>query len=106
MAALLEREAAAQPDPGARAEILRRVAQIHREKLANPARAIEIYKEILRDDPHDTVSMRLVVEVYEREGDYVGLAQLLRDQIQGTESRAGARRPPAPGAGDLRRAHR
>jgi tetratricopeptide (TPR) repeat protein len=87
MAALLEREAAAQSDPGARAEILRRVAQIHREKLANPGRAIEIYKEILRDDPRDTVSMRLVVEVYEREGDYVSLAQLLRDQIQGTESK-------------------
>jgi tetratricopeptide (TPR) repeat protein len=87
MAALLEREAAAQTDPGARAEILRRVAQIHREKLGNPGRAIEIYKAILRDDPRDMVSMRLVVEVYEREGDYVSLAQLLRDQVQGTESK-------------------
>ena len=36
---------AAQTDPAQQAEILRRVAQIHREKLGNAARAIEIYKE-------------------------------------------------------------
>ena len=75
LAALLEREAAAQADPAQRAEILRRVAQIYREKLGKAARAIEIYKDILRADPTDAVSMRAVVETYEREGDFVSLAQ-------------------------------
>ena len=42
---------AAQTDPAQKAEILRRVAQIYREKLGNAARAIEIYKEILRAGP-------------------------------------------------------
>ena len=35
---------------------------------ATRARAIEIYREILRVDPHDAVSMRAVVEIYERGG--------------------------------------
>ena len=87
LAALLEREAAAQSDPGQRAEVLRRVAQLHREKLGNAARAIEIYKEILRADPQDAVSMRAVVETYEREGDFKSLAQLLREQIEHASSK-------------------
>ena len=81
LAALLEREAAAQTDAGARTEILRRAAQIYREKLGKAPRAIEIYKDILKADPTDAVSMRAVVETYEREGDFVSLAQLLREQI-------------------------
>jgi tetratricopeptide (TPR) repeat protein len=81
LAALLEREAAAQGDPAARAEILRRAAQIYREKLGKAARAIEIYRDILKADPTDAVSMRAVVETYEREGDFVSLASLLREQI-------------------------
>ncbi len=81
LAALLEREAAAQTDATTRIDILRRVAQLHREKLANPKRAIEIYREVLRADPHDAVSMRALVEIYEREGDWKGLATALREQI-------------------------
>src|SRR5262245_24494689 len=81
LAALLEREAAHQADPAARAEILRRAAQIYREKLGKAPRAIEIYRDILRADPTDAVSMRAVVETYEREGDFTSLASLLRDQI-------------------------
>jgi tetratricopeptide (TPR) repeat protein len=87
MAALLEREAAAQQDVGQRMEILRRAAQIHREKLNNAPRAIEIYREILRADPTDAVSMRAVVETYERAGDFKSLAQLLREQIERTDSK-------------------
>ncbi|HVT06900.1 MAG TPA: tetratricopeptide repeat protein [Polyangia bacterium] len=81
LAALLEREAAAQTDATARIDVLRRVAQLHREKLANPKRAIEIYREVLRADPLDAVSMRALVEIYEREGDWKGLAAALREQI-------------------------
>ena len=87
LAALLEREAAAQPDMGSRMEILRRAAQLHREKLGNAKRAIEIYREILRADPQDAVSMRAVVETYERAGDFASLAQLLRESIEKSESK-------------------
>jgi golgin subfamily B member 1 len=87
LAALLEREAAAQTDPTARMDILRRVAQLHREKLGNAKRAIDVYREILRADPHDAVSMRALVEIYEREGDFAGLANALREQIELTSSK-------------------
>ena len=87
LAALLEREAAAQTEPAARMDILRRVAQLHREKLGNAKRAIEVYREILRADPHDAVSMRALVEIYEREGDFAGLANALREQIELTTAK-------------------
>jgi tetratricopeptide (TPR) repeat protein len=81
LAELLEREASVQTDQAARMDTLRRVAQLHREKLGNAKRAIEVYREILRADPQDAVSMRALVEVYEREGDFAGLANALREQI-------------------------
>ncbi|HMC93748.1 MAG TPA: tetratricopeptide repeat protein, partial [Polyangia bacterium] len=87
LAALLEREAVAQTEPAARMDILRRVAQLHREKLGNAKRAIEVYKEILRADPHDAVSMRALVEIHEREGDFAGLAHALREQIELTTAK-------------------
>ncbi|HVR64296.1 MAG TPA: tetratricopeptide repeat protein [Polyangia bacterium] len=81
MAELLEREAVLQTDPAQRAETLRRAAQIHREKLGNAARAIAIYKDILRAEPHDAVALRALVEIHEREEDFAGLAKTLREQI-------------------------
>jgi len=58
------------------------VAQIHREKLANAKRAIEVYREILRTDPQDAVSTRALVDIYEHAGDFAGLAGALREQIE------------------------
>jgi tetratricopeptide (TPR) repeat protein len=87
MAALLEREAAQFPDAEQRNEILRRVAQIHREKLANPKRAIEVYREVLRTEPNDPVAMRALVDIYEHAGDYAGLAGALREQVQTAATR-------------------
>ncbi|HEX3695474.1 MAG TPA: tetratricopeptide repeat protein [Polyangia bacterium] len=87
MAGLLEREAALQTEPGQRAETLRRAAQIHREKLRNSARAIEIYKDILRAEPHDAVALRALVEIFEREEDFAGLAKTLREQIDLTAAK-------------------
>jgi tetratricopeptide (TPR) repeat protein len=92
-------------DPAARAEICGGLRRFYREKLARPARAIEIYKDILKADPTDAVSMRAVVETYEREGDFVSLASCCASRSTRRDE-AGARRPAAPRAGDLRRAHR
>ena len=87
MAGLLEREAALQADLGQRAETLRRAAQIHREKLGDAARAIEIYKDILRAEPHDALASRALVEIFEREEDFAGLAKTLREQIDLTPAK-------------------
>ncbi len=78
---ILEREAGAATDTPQRIDVLRRIAQIQREKLAAPARALEIYKQILDMSPRDAVALRAMVEIYEHEGDFVGLAATLRDQV-------------------------
>ncbi|MEO8212768.1 MAG: hypothetical protein ABI560_06235, partial [Myxococcales bacterium] len=79
---ILERESELAPDPAQKIEILRRIAQIQREKLAAPARALEIYQEILLAAPQDQMAMRALVEIYEKQGDYAGLARTLRNQIE------------------------
>ena len=78
---ILEREAGAAEDPAQKIDILRRIAQIEREKLGVPERALEIYRQILDLSPRDPVALRAMVEIYEREGDYLGLSATLRDQV-------------------------
>lgn len=78
---ILEREAAAADDPNQKIDVLRRIAQIQREKLGMPERALEIYRQILDLSQRDPVALRAMVEIYEREGDYVGLSAVLRDQV-------------------------
>ena len=81
MASVLEREAKGAKDPAQRGEILRRMAQIQREKMGDAGKAIATYKELLRTDPQDQVALRSLVEIYEREGDFAGLAKTLRQQL-------------------------
>ncbi|HEX2660748.1 MAG TPA: hypothetical protein VHU40_20850, partial [Polyangia bacterium] len=78
---ILEREVELASDPAAKTDLLRRIAQIHREKLGSPVRALEIYQQILEIAPRDPVALRALVEIYEREGDFVGLSNTLRDQV-------------------------
>jgi golgin subfamily B member 1 len=79
---ILEREAALAPDTTQRIDILRRIAQIQREKLSAPARALEIYQEILNLAPQDQIALRALVEIFEKQGDFAGLARTLRNQIE------------------------
>ena len=62
------------------------MAQIHREKLGDAGKAVEIYQGILRAEPHDAVALRALVEIFEREGDFAGLAKILREQVELTTS--------------------
>jgi len=78
---ILAREAGAAEDPSQKIDILRRIAQIEREKLGAPDQALQIYQQILALSPRDPVALRAMVEIYEREGDYVGLSAVLRDQV-------------------------
>ncbi len=84
---ILERESDLTDDPAQKIEILRRIAQIQREKLGAPARALELYQEILRLAPQDQVALRALVEIYEKQGDFAGLARTLRNQIEAAQSK-------------------
>ena len=79
---MLEQEAQAAVTPEARAEALRRIAQVYRERQVNPRRAIQLYEEILTILENDEPAMKALSELYEREGDDAGLASTIRRQLE------------------------
>lgn len=78
---VLEQEAASAPGPRERADALRRMAQVYRERQVSPRRAIQLYEEVLQTFPGDEASLKALAELYEREGDDAGLARTLRRQL-------------------------
>ncbi len=78
---MLEGEAERAQSPVERAEALRRIAQVYRERQVNPRRAIALYEEVLGLFPRDEAVLKALSELYEREGDDAGLAHTLRRQL-------------------------
>jgi tetratricopeptide (TPR) repeat protein len=78
---MLEQEAVAAATPEARAEALRRIAQVYRDRQVNPRRAIQLYEEIVSLLSRDEPALKALAELYEREGDDTGLAGTIRRQL-------------------------
>lgn len=78
---VLEQEAQQATTPAARAETLRRIAQVYRERKVNPRRTIALYEEVLTMFPDDDGALKALAELYEREGDDGGLAHTIRRQL-------------------------
>ncbi|HUH06056.1 MAG TPA: tetratricopeptide repeat protein, partial [Kofleriaceae bacterium] len=79
---VLEQEAAQAQSPHERAEALRRIAQVYRERQVNPRRAIALYEDVLTMFPDDDSALKALSELYDREGDDAGLAATLRRQLE------------------------
>ncbi len=79
---VLEQEAQNAQSPRQRADALRRIAQVYRERQVNPRRAIALYEEVLGIFPDDHAVLKALAELYEREGDDPGLAATLRRQLE------------------------
>ena len=75
---VLEKEAREAGTPQARAEVLKRMAQVYREKQVDPRRAIQLYEQALEVTPQDAVALRALSDLYERENDWEGHARSLR----------------------------
>ncbi|MCG8419243.1 MAG: hypothetical protein MJE77_15015 [Proteobacteria bacterium] len=75
---VLEKEAEAANTSEQRAEALRRIAQVYRERQVNPHRAIALYEEVISLCPDDGGVLKALSELYERDGDDTGLANTLR----------------------------
>ncbi len=88
MAALLEREAAAAPEPAQKVDTLRRLARVWLEKLGASERAVAVYRQILAIEPQDPVAFRALGDLFEREERWADLAALLRLQVEGITARA------------------
>jgi Tfp pilus assembly protein PilF len=78
---VLEHEAQSAQTPEKRAEALRRIAQVYRERQVNPRRAIALYEEVTAVFPEDSGVLKALAELYEREGDQAGLAHTLRRRL-------------------------
>lgn len=82
----LEADVAAAPDGEVRTNALRRMAQTYRERQIEPRRAIDAYEQLLREQPGDSATLKILAELYEREGDDAGLALTLRRQLDAEEA--------------------
>jgi tetratricopeptide (TPR) repeat protein len=83
----LEQEVATAPDPAQRTNVLKKMAQTYRERQIDPRRAIELYEEVVSENPNDDATLKALTELYEREGDDAGLASALRRMLELDERR-------------------
>ena len=87
-------------DPKTQVVLLEKVGTLFAEKLANPAKAVEAYQEIVRLMPSHQKAMRTLRELFAAAGRYRELEELYREQGQYEELceilTSVAERVPAP----------
>jgi tetratricopeptide (TPR) repeat protein len=81
MVNVLERELAAARNPAQHTAVLRKMAQLYYEKKADPLRTISMLRELLEQTQGDEGALRMLVDLYERESDHLGLAWALERQL-------------------------
>jgi tetratricopeptide (TPR) repeat protein len=99
----LEHELAAAPTASQRNHVLKKMAQTYRERQIEPRRAIELYEQIVADNPEDDAVLKSLAELYEREGDDAGLAATLRRVLELEDHRVGEAMARAGKPGDAPR---
>ena len=86
MTASLERELEAARDKDTRAEVLKRLGQVHRERHDLP-RARELWNDALALKPQDASIYRSLAELSEREGNQGEVAETLRKQLRAAKEK-------------------
>jgi tetratricopeptide (TPR) repeat protein len=69
-----------------RIQLLHRTAELQREKLAQPDRAIDAYKAALEIDPQDAVSLDALAEIYRELERWSELGELFRQRADSSEA--------------------
>ncbi|MCU1282761.1 MAG: Tetratricopeptide 2 repeat protein, partial [bacterium] len=86
MTASLERELEASRDKDTRAEVLKRLGQVHRERHDLP-RARQLWNDALELKPQDASIYRSLAELSEREGNQAQVAETLRKQLRAAKEK-------------------
>ncbi|HXU71921.1 MAG TPA: tetratricopeptide repeat protein, partial [Polyangia bacterium] len=86
MTASLERELEAARDRDTRAEVLKRLGQVHRERH-DLERARQLWHDALELKPQDASIYRSLAELSEREGNQVEVAETLRKQLKAAKEK-------------------
>jgi tetratricopeptide (TPR) repeat protein len=82
MVRVQEAELARSADPRKRLEIIKRLAQIYRDRQVHPQRAIELYTEMAHLAPGDLGAIRALTSLYDRAGDHHQVIELLKQQYE------------------------
>ncbi|HVI00385.1 MAG TPA: tetratricopeptide repeat protein, partial [Enhygromyxa sp.] len=88
MVRVQEAELARSADPRKRLEIIKRLAQIYRDRQVHPQRAIELYSEMLHLAPGDLGAIRALTSLYDRAGDHHQVIELLKQQYEIAQNEA------------------
>jgi tetratricopeptide (TPR) repeat protein len=86
MTAALEKELEGTRDKDARAEVLKRLGQVHRERH-DLERARELWRDALELKPQDASIYRSLAELSEREGKQADVADTLRKQLRAAKEK-------------------
>ncbi len=86
-ATALQRELELTSDSGEAREARWRLAQIHEQELAQPARAVEIYEDILEHFPKDSAALAALDRLHLAMGHFETLAEVLRQRAEMAEGK-------------------
>ena len=82
LAAVLRRRADLADTDDERVALLRRVAQLHEEVLAQPEQAERAWRDLLDIEPNDREALRRLSRVYEASGSTTELLEMLERQVE------------------------
>lgn len=83
MLANYEQDLESAQSPKARAALLKRYAQIHRDRFRDPTTAIALAEEYLEIEGQDVAMRRMLLSLLERDGDASKIASVLEQQLDG-----------------------
>ncbi|HSC88730.1 MAG TPA: tetratricopeptide repeat protein, partial [Polyangiaceae bacterium] len=81
---LEKRDAESLPAGSSRTDAFRKIAEMATEKVKKPEVCIELWQEVLQNDPEDAGALSALVGLYERGRDYEALCDVLERVVQVT----------------------
>ncbi len=78
---LLVRQSELSSDPESVRQLVRKAGEIARDRLNDPAKAIELFEQLFEDDPNDEDAADALRVLYDQEGRYQDLGRLLERLI-------------------------
>src|SRR5262249_21235128 len=79
---LMKREAAAMPEGGARGAKFLEIAKLATERVKKPEVCIELWNEVVANDPENTQALDALASLHERQKGWAQLAEVLQKQSE------------------------
>ena len=79
---ILAQEVALTEEPAAKLSLYESLGTVWSDHLGNESQAMESWQEVLKIDPYNQRALEALLVIYEREGDYVELSDVLSRMLQ------------------------